>query len=175
MLKLLPCLAGLEADLKPDETGSNPDPATVKPDPESERISFALQFHLAETIKSLLRTEKNQQVNASQRHLRFLNKRQSRLASFSLFSFFSHLTYCVFLWRFFNMPVFTLFKNKICLKRRKARGCCFKMLIVFAFFSDHVRRKLLVRHFHRLQSGRRRRGSPSSRSVSGENAMAQLF
>jgi hypothetical protein len=52
MLKLLPCLAGSE----PEETGS-------KPDPESDRFSLALQFHLAETIKSLLRTEKNQQVN----------------------------------------------------------------------------------------------------------------
>ena len=52
MLKLLPCLAGTELD----QTGS-------KPDPESERVSLALQFHLAEMIKSLLRTEKNQQVN----------------------------------------------------------------------------------------------------------------
>ena len=55
MLKLLPCLSGLESGLDPSETGT-------KPDPETSLCALALQFHLAEIIKSLLRIEKNQQV-----------------------------------------------------------------------------------------------------------------
>jgi hypothetical protein len=51
MLKLLPCLSG-------SESGS-------RTDPELERITLTLQFHLAEMIKSLMRIEKNQQVDFS--------------------------------------------------------------------------------------------------------------
>ena len=56
MLKLLPCIAGN------DQTNSEPVKTCSKPDAETERITLALQFHLAESIKSLLRIEKNQQV-----------------------------------------------------------------------------------------------------------------
>jgi hypothetical protein len=55
MLKLLPCLSGLESGSDLSETGS-------KPDSETGLCALALQFHLAEIIKSLLRIEKNQQV-----------------------------------------------------------------------------------------------------------------
>jgi len=55
MLKLLPCLSGLES-------GSDPSESETKPDPETSLCALALQFHLAEIIKSLLRIEKNQQV-----------------------------------------------------------------------------------------------------------------
>ena len=64
MLKLLPCIAGNDqTNSEPVKTGLELVKTCSKPDAETERITLALQFHLAESIKSLLRIEKNQQVN----------------------------------------------------------------------------------------------------------------
>jgi hypothetical protein len=59
MLKLLPCLAGSESGSAPEDSGPKPESSRIRRD---DRLSLTLQFHLAEVIKSLLRTEKNQQV-----------------------------------------------------------------------------------------------------------------
>ena len=66
MLKLLPCIAAgneqAQTDLEPVQTGLKPVKTGSKQEAETERLTLALQFHLAESIKSLLRIEKNQQV-----------------------------------------------------------------------------------------------------------------